>query len=239
MLPAIVITAHNAPVPRLHSRRPADGAYRGSRRFVPPRPLQRLRAEPSQRGGQSPPPPQLLQTPPSSRLFSNVGAVSAEPGAELKRQPGNAYQAAALVAGTAVGAGVLALPAETAASGFLASSVAILGGWAFSVATGMLLAEASLWALRTTGSGGISLATVAGRTLGPVGAAACGAVYLFLSYALLVAYISRGGDVIASELHVPPSPQAAHGTAVPAVMAHRTLRMSPSSELTTNGITFW
>lgn len=44
--------------------------------------------------------------------------------------------------GSTVGAGVLALPAATATSGFVASSVTLTFGWGFSVLTGLLIAEA-------------------------------------------------------------------------------------------------
>lgn len=48
-----------------------------------------------------------------------------------------------LVAGTAVGAGVLALPAVTAPAGFGASAVALVACGSYSAITGLLLAEVS------------------------------------------------------------------------------------------------
>ena len=49
--------------------------------------------------------------------------------------------AAALIAGTTVGAGVLALPAATAGAGFAASSGVLCGSWVFMAAAGLLVAD--------------------------------------------------------------------------------------------------
>ena len=46
--------------------------------------------------------------------------------------------AAVLVAGTTVGAGILALPTAAEESGFAASTAALAGGWLYCVATGLL-----------------------------------------------------------------------------------------------------
>ena len=119
---------------------------------------------------------------PPSRLFSSLNETT------LRHEPGSVLGAAALVAGTTVGAGILALPYATKVSGegclqkeharigpppacactrvesthtptmvgasechqtsavvqdagFVASSTALFGGAAFSVATGLLIAE--------------------------------------------------------------------------------------------------
>ena len=47
--------------------------------------------------------------------------------------------AAALIAGTTVGAGVLALPAATAGAGFAASTGVLCGSWVFMAAAGLLV----------------------------------------------------------------------------------------------------
>jgi hypothetical protein len=49
--------------------------------------------------------------------------------------------AAALIAGTTVGAGVLALPAATAGAGFVASTGVLCGSWVFMAAAGLLVAD--------------------------------------------------------------------------------------------------
>jgi tyrosine-specific transport protein len=116
---------------------------------------------------------------------------------DLRHAPGSVAGAAALVAGTTVGAGILALPAATAGVGFGATAAALAGGWAFSLASGLLLAELALQTLCVYGrGGGAGVGALASATLGPGGAAAAGAAYLFLHYCLLVAYIGRGGEIM-------------------------------------------
>lgn len=48
------------------------------------------------------------------------------------------FNAISLVAGTTVGAGILALPSVAIESGFIPSSVALIGSWIFMVTTGLL-----------------------------------------------------------------------------------------------------
>jgi tyrosine-specific transport protein len=122
--------------------------------------------------------------------------------------------AAALVAGTTVGAGILALPAETAAAGFGAAAPALVAAWAYSAATGLLLAEVSLSAAADGGAEDDaaavpSLLSLAKRTLGAAGGATAGGAYLFLHYALLVAYIDKGAEVLSRASGGAVSPAAA------------------------------
>ena len=123
-------------------------------------------------------------------MFSNLDE-------DLKHSPGSVLDAAALVAGTTIGAGVLAVPAVTEPAGFGAAAPALVGAWAFSVASGLLLAEASLSFLCSTGRGGGSLLSLTRAYLGTGPSRVAGFCYVFLHEALLVAYISRGAEVIA------------------------------------------
>lgn len=142
---------------------------------------------------QQQPKPPAAASPPTrpSRLFSNLNPSS------LKHEPGSVLGAAALVAGTTVGAGILALPAVTAQSGFAASSAALVGGWLFSVATGLLIAEVNINLLCEVGAGrGVSISSMAQRTLGDAGSSVVSLCYAFLHYALLVAYIAKAGETV-------------------------------------------
>lgn len=125
------------------------------------------------------------------RLFSNLDD-------DLKHSPGSVLDAAALVAGTTIGAGVLAIPAVTEPAGFGAAAPALLGAWLFSVSSGLLLAEASLSFLCSTGRGGGSLLSLTRDYLGVGPSRVAGVCYVFLHEALLVAYISRGAEVLSS-----------------------------------------
>ncbi|XP_028803900.1 uncharacterized protein LOC114758972 isoform X1 [Neltuma alba] len=85
------------------------------------------------------------------RLFSNLNQAT------LKREPGSLSSAIFLVAGTTVGAGILAIPAVTQESGFLASAVVCILCWLFMVVTGLLIAEVNVNTMCELGSGGVSL----------------------------------------------------------------------------------
>ncbi|PPS05351.1 hypothetical protein GOBAR_AA15300 [Gossypium barbadense] len=129
------------------------------------------------------------------RLFSNLNQAT------LKREPGSLSSAIFLVAGTTVGAGILAIPAVTQDSGFLASAVAC--NHSFQVATGLLIAEVNVNTMCELGSGGVSLVSMARRTLGPVGVQIACWSYIFIHYALLVAYLARSSDILTNYLGLP------------------------------------
>jgi amino acid permease len=63
-------------------------------------------------------------------LFSNLNPRT------LKHEPGTVAGAALLIAGTTVGAGILALPEVTAAAGFVPSVATLTTCCAFSIITG-------------------------------------------------------------------------------------------------------
>eukprot|EP00545_Synedropsis_sp_CCMP1620_P003319 CAMPEP_0119030566 /NCGR_PEP_ID=MMETSP1176-20130426/41098_1 /TAXON_ID=265551 /ORGANISM="Synedropsis recta cf, Strain CCMP1620" /LENGTH=262 /DNA_ID=CAMNT_0006986937 /DNA_START=430 /DNA_END=1215 /DNA_ORIENTATION=- len=71
--------------------------------------------------------------------------------------PGSTMGAAALVAGTTIGAGVLALPTATVAAGFLPSTIGMTVAWIIMTASGLLIAELSLNRMGETGRPGLGL----------------------------------------------------------------------------------
>nr|GMD61671.1 Tyrosine-specific transport protein [Ipomoea batatas] len=131
------------------------------------------------------------------RLFSNLNQAT------LKREPGSLSSAIFLVAGTTIGAGILAIPAVTQESGFLASAVTCIGCWIFMVTTGLLIAEVNVKTMCELGSGGVSLVSMAMRTLGNTGVQIACWSYIFIHYALLVAYVARSSDILTSFLGIP------------------------------------
>ncbi|XP_019460267.1 PREDICTED: uncharacterized protein LOC109359997 isoform X3 [Lupinus angustifolius] len=131
------------------------------------------------------------------RLFSNLNQAT------LKREPGSLTSAIFLVAGTTVGAGILAIPAVTQESGFLASAVTCIICWLFMVVTGLLVAEVNVNTMCELGSGGVSLVSMARRTLGEVGVQISCWSYIFIHYALLVAYMARSSDILTNFLGIP------------------------------------
>ncbi|PIA53203.1 hypothetical protein AQUCO_00900056v1 [Aquilegia coerulea] len=131
------------------------------------------------------------------RLFSNLNQST------FKREPGSVISATLLVAGTTVGAGILAIPAVTQEAGFMASAVACISCWLYMVVTGLLVAEVNVNTMRELGSNGVSLVSMATRTLGNVGAQIVCWSYLFIHYALLVAYVARSSDILTNFLGIP------------------------------------
>jgi len=100
-----------------------------------------------------------------------------------------------LIAGTAVGVGMLALPVATGAGGFIPSAVIYLITWAFMLCTGLLLIEANLWMPKDT-----SFISMAERILGPAGRIVFWIVYLFLFVTVMIAHAAGGGSVLSDIL---------------------------------------
>lgn len=96
-----------------------------------------------------------------------------------------------LVAGTTIGAGMLALPVVTGFAGFVPSIALFVLYWLFMTFTALLMLEVNLWMNKET-----NLITMARDTLGKGGAAICWGVYLFLLYALTTAYVAGSGPII-------------------------------------------
>lgn len=107
-----------------------------------------------------------------------------------------------MVAGCCIGAGMLGLPILSGMAGFQPTLVMFILSWLFMVATGLLLLEVNLWFPED-----VSLVTMAGKTLGRLGKAVAWGGFLFLFYALMVAYIAAIGELISDFslllLHVP------------------------------------
>ncbi|CAL5061169.1 unnamed protein product [Urochloa decumbens] len=71
------------------------------------------------------------------------------------------------------------------------------------VVTGLLVAEVNVNTMCEIGSGGVSLVSMAMRTLGTAGVRTACLSYLFIHYALLVAYVARSSDIITNSLGIP------------------------------------
>ncbi|OSX80505.1 hypothetical protein BU14_0051s0025 [Porphyra umbilicalis] len=148
--------------------------------------------------GALPPPPPAddgkLPAQRARRAYSNVDPVA------FQRRPGSTAAAAALVAGTTVGAGVLALPAVTASSGFGPSSAALAGVWAVACVQALLLAETAVNTQCALGRpSAVSILSMARATLGDAGGAATAAAYGLLHVAILTAFTAQGGTIVAEQ----------------------------------------
>lgn len=109
--------------------------------------------------------------------------------------PGSVLGGILLVAGSCIGAGMLALPIMTGLAGFFPSLVALFASWAFMTFTALLLVEICGWFY-----GQVNLLSMAKESVGEVGRMVGWITYLFLFYALLVAYISASGGIFSAIL---------------------------------------
>lgn len=104
---------------------------------------------------------------------------------------GTILSAIFLVAGTCIGGGMLALPVATGISGFVPSSLMMTLCWLAMTFSALFLLEVNLWLKE-----GAHVITMASTILGPVGKAIAWVIFLFISYASLVAYTSAGGSLM-------------------------------------------
>lgn len=135
-----------------------------------------------------------LDTSETTQLFCNVSFD----GNKLRSKPGSVIGNTALIAGTTVGAGILGLPAVTLPSGVLPSTVLLIGVWLYTMLSGLLIAEVALNGMRYSGRANNGLLVMVESTLGKLGGRFGGGAYLFLHYALLIAYVSQGGEILIS-----------------------------------------
>ncbi|MBD2775953.1 amino acid permease [Iningainema tapete] len=131
---------------------------------------------------------------PDSRLFSNLELD----GDKLSHQPGSVLGSTALIAGTTVGAGILALPAVTLPSGVVPSTALLIAVWLYALVSALLLVEVTLNTMRFGGSSSNGLLVMVESTLSKPIARITGGAYLFYHYTLLVAYIAQGGEILGS-----------------------------------------
>lgn len=101
------------------------------------------------------------------------------------------WTATLLITGTCIGGGMLALPVQTAESGFVLSFVNLFVSWLFMAFTGLLLVEASLWVKQDCHFSSLSRVLL-GHGMKLVSLI----VYLFMNYASLVAYVAGGAELI-------------------------------------------
>lgn len=97
---------------------------------------------------------------------------------------------ALIIAGTAIGAGMLGIPFAVAAVGFETACVLLLVNWLIMYATAMLMVEVNL--KQPLGS---DLNTMAKNTLGRSGQVINWVVYCLLLYSLTTAYVTMGGGL--------------------------------------------
>ena len=96
-----------------------------------------------------------------------------------------------LVAGTMIGAGMLAMPLTSAGIGFGFTLVLLLGLWALLTFSALLFVE-----LYQTAESDAGIGTLAEQYFGKTGRIVATAVLIIFLYALIAAYISGGGSLL-------------------------------------------
>ncbi|KAK6144793.1 hypothetical protein DH2020_021613 [Rehmannia glutinosa] len=126
---------------------------------------------------------------------------------KISRKKGSIGGAVALIIGTSIGSGILALPKKTSPAGLLPSSISMTTCWAFLLIEALLLVEINVGlrkkkkktikvedndALEEV----ISIRTMAEETLGEWGGALASVIYVFLGYTSVIAYCSKSGEIL-------------------------------------------
>lgn len=104
---------------------------------------------------------------------------------------------AMIIAGSSIGAGMLAIPATVAACGFWIACLLLIITWLIMLVTALLLAEVNL-----SMENGSNFSRMAYVTLGKTGCLITWVSYLFLLYSLTAAYTAGGCDLVSSILLV-------------------------------------
>ena len=103
----------------------------------------------------------------------------------------SAFGSTFIVAGTALGAGMLAMPLATAGIGFTSAMLLLFGLWVIMGYTALLLVEAYQHNDATMG-----LSSIAYKYLGRSGRLLTSLAMPFLMYSLIAAYLAGGGEII-------------------------------------------
>ena len=111
----------------------------------------------------------------------------------MSKKTGSVFGGILLLVGSCVGVGMLGLPIVTGLSGFFPSLSVCVLVWLLMTASALLLVEVNGWF-----SNQVNFLTMAKHTLGNSGKMVCWVTYLFLFYAVLVAYISGIGGLTSS-----------------------------------------
>ena len=97
-----------------------------------------------------------------------------------------------IIAGTCIGAGMLALPVAMASGGFLGSCGALIFFWLAMALTGLYVLEVNLYLPAES-----NFVSMAKHTLGRLRSGRW-LTYMLLLYSLMAAYLSAGGDLVES-----------------------------------------
>lgn len=126
-------------------------------------------------------------------LLQNAHLAAVRLGESVKN---SAFGSTFIVAGTALGAGMLAMPLATAGIGFASAMLLLLGLWVVMSYTALLLVEAYQYNDASMGLGSLTY-----KYLGTSGRLLTSLAMPFLMYSLIAAYLAGGGEIINESLN--------------------------------------
>ncbi|EEF36952.1 tyrosine-specific transport system [Ricinus communis] len=138
----------------------------------------------------------LQENIPLSSTTSHSDEASTPNKAQQQEDRKNYWGAVSLIIGTAVGPGMLGLPAATLRSGSFPSTIAILLCWVYVISSVFLVAELSFAAMQEDAVVEVSFTGLATKSLGSYFGAIVAVVYASLSFSLLVACVSGIGSLV-------------------------------------------
>ncbi|KAL1206148.1 hypothetical protein V5N11_020373 [Cardamine amara subsp. amara] len=106
------------------------------------------------------------------------------------------WAAVSLIIGTAVGPGMLGLPAATIRSGSIPSTIALLCSWVYVISSILLVAELSFAAMKEDNAAEVSFTGLATKSFGHKFGVFVAFVYASLSFSLMVACVSGIGSIV-------------------------------------------
>ncbi|KAI3721416.1 hypothetical protein L2E82_32426 [Cichorium intybus] len=129
------------------------------------------------------------------------------------KKKGSVSGAVALIIGTSIGSGILALPQKTSPAGLIPSSISLTLCWGFLLIEALLLVEINVGLLKKKTNvvnnenelQVISIRTMAQETLGELGGTLATLTYVFLGYTSMIAYASKSGEIIYHLVNIPES----------------------------------
>ncbi|KAI6676502.1 hypothetical protein NL676_037298 [Syzygium grande] len=136
------------------------------------------------------------------------GSEAVEAGEEGSEKKGTMAGAVALIVGTSIGSGILALPKKASSAGLFPSSICMILCWAFLLVEALLLVEinVNMWKRKKKMKNGgedelevISIRTMAQETLGKWGRRFCHASFSGFFFATLFALLISVGGTAATD----------------------------------------
>ncbi|XP_076895773.1 uncharacterized protein LOC143548527 [Bidens hawaiensis] len=157
---------------------------------------------------------------------SKVAADAITPAAISGTKKGTVSGAVALIVGTSIGSGILALPHKTSPAGLLPSSISLTLCWGFLLIEALLLVEINVGLLKKKQNivdnedelEVISIRTMAQETLGEVGGTLATLTYVFLGYTSVIAYAAKSGEILCHLVNIPESVSGFFFTVIFAVL---------------------